>query len=261
MIVSDTADAQVLDAFQPQDGTTNPSHILNAAKLTKYSQVLIDAISYGMRQHAETEKRLESALLMVLVHFGTEILQHVPGRVSTEVDAIHTFDTEGTVVMAREIVSLYSHFGIGRDRVLIKIASTWEGSKACEILEKEGIHCNMTLVFSLVQAKLAAEVGATLISPFVGRTMDWHQIHVPGKDYTGRKDPGVILVKTIYDYYKSLGIKTEIMAASLRNIDECIHLAGCDLMTIAAPLLEELRTADYAVTKQQLSTNGKHFNE
>ncbi|KAG9529482.1 transaldolase, partial [Aureobasidium melanogenum] len=252
-IVADTADSHVLDAFQPQDGTTNPSHILQAAKLSKYVQVLKDAATYGTQQQTDMDKRLESALLMVLVQFGAEILKHVPGRVSTEVDAIHTFDTQGTVSMAREIVALYASFGIDRSRVLIKIASTWEGLMACEVLEKEGIHCNMTLVFSLVQAKLAAEVGATLISPFVGRTMDWYQKHVPGKDYTGHKDPGVVLVKTIYDYYKSSGIKTEVMAASLRNMDECIHLAGCDLMTIAAPLLEELRTADYAVSKKQLS--------
>ncbi|KAG9666751.1 hypothetical protein KCU99_g8404, partial [Aureobasidium melanogenum] len=233
-IVADTADSHVLDAFQPQDGTTNPSHILQAAKLSKYAQVLKDAATYGIQQQTNMDKRLESALLMVLVHFGAEILKHVPGRVSTEVDAIHTFDTQGTVSMAREIVALYASFGIDRSRVLIKIASTWEGLMA-------------------LQAKLAAEVGATLISPFVGRTMDWYQKHVPGKDYTGHKDPGVVLVKTIYDYYKSSGIKTEVMAASLRNMDECIHLAGCDLMTIAAPLLEELRTADYAVSKKQLS--------
>ncbi|KAG9514274.1 hypothetical protein KCV07_g8190, partial [Aureobasidium melanogenum] len=233
-IVADTADSHVLDAFQPQDGTTNPSHILQAAKLSKYAQVLKDAATYGIQQQTDMDKRLESALLMVLVHFGAEILKHVPGRVSTEVDAIHTFDTQGTVSMAREIVALYASFGIDRSRVLIKIASTWEGLMA-------------------LQAKLAAEVGATLISPFVGRTMDWYQKHVPGKDYTGHKDPGVVLVKTIYDYYKSSGIKTEVMAASLRNMDECIHLAGCDLMTIAAPLLEELRTADYAVSKKQLS--------
>ncbi|KAH0041632.1 hypothetical protein KCU78_g928, partial [Aureobasidium melanogenum] len=233
-IVADTADSHVLDAFQPQDGTTNPSHILQAAKLSKYAQVLEDAATYGIQQQTDMDKRLESALLMVLVQFGAEILKHVPGRVSTEVDAIHTFDTQGTVSMAREIVALYASFGIDRSRVLIKIASTWEGLMA-------------------LQAKLAAEVGATLISPFVGRTMDWYQKHVPGKDYTGHKDPGVVLVKTIYDYYKSSGIKTEVMAASLRNMDECIHLAGCDLMTIAAPLLEELRTADYAVSKKQLS--------
>ncbi|KAG9571415.1 hypothetical protein KCU71_g229, partial [Aureobasidium melanogenum] len=233
-IVADTADSHVLDAFQPQDGTTNPSHILQAAKLSKYAQVLEDAATYGIQQQTDQDKRLELALLMVLVQFGAEILKHVPGRVSTEVDAIHTFDTQGTVSMAREIVALYASFGIDRSRVLIKIASTWEGLMA-------------------LQAKLAAEVGATLISPFVGRTMDWYQKHVPGKDYTGHKDPGVVLVKTIYDYYKSSGIKTEVMAASLRNMDECIHLAGCDLMTIAAPLLEELRTADYAVSKKQLS--------
>ncbi|KAG9943301.1 hypothetical protein KCU85_g8773, partial [Aureobasidium melanogenum] len=252
-IVADTADSHVLDAFQPQDGTTNPSHVLQAAKLPKYAQVLEDAVRYGIEQETDQEKQLEAALLMVLVRFGIEILKHVPGRVSTEVDAIHTFDTQGTVSMARQIVDLYARFGIDRSRVLIKIASTWEGLMACEILEKEGIHCNMTLIFSLAQAKLAAEVRATLISPFVGRTMDWYQKHVPGKDYTGHKDPGVILVKTIYDYYKSSGIETEIMAASLRNMDECIHLAGCDLMTIAAPLLEELRTAEYAVSKNQLS--------
>ncbi|KAF2022415.1 transaldolase [Aaosphaeria arxii CBS 175.79] len=246
-IVADTGDFQILDSFKPQDGTTNPSHILGAAKNPKYKHLITEAVRYGISRSQNAEEQLEHAFIRLVVGFGVEILKHVPGRVSTEVDAIHSFHKDKTVTMAREIIELYEKLGVSRERVLIKIASTWEGFHACKILEQENIHCNMTLLFSTVQAKLAAEAGATLISPFVGRTMDWWQKQVPGKDYSGLKDPGVKLVSDIYKYYKSEGISTEIMAASLRNIDECVHLAGVDLMTINVVLLEELKNADYAV--------------
>ncbi|UPK96797.1 hypothetical protein LCI18_007732 [Fusarium solani-melongenae] len=261
-IVADTGDFEVLKTFDPQDGTTNPSHILNATKQPKYQSVIDDAVRYGKASSDSLEVQVEHALLRLLVGFGSEILKCIPGRVSTEVDAIHSFDKDKTVQMAREIVELYNGLGVPKQRVLIKIASTWEGFQACRILEAEGIHCNMTLIFSLTQAKLAAEVGATLISPFVGRSMDWWHKTFPGGDYTGVKDPGVRLVTDIFDFYKTHGIATEVMAASLRNIDECVHLAGVGLMTINVKLLEELQKADYPVHQRlqnhkERSVNGK----
>ncbi|EMT62712.1 hypothetical protein NOF04DRAFT_9661 [Fusarium oxysporum II5] len=249
-IVADTGDFEVLKTFGPQDGTTNPSHILNAAKQPKYQSVIDDAVRYGKASSDSLEVQVEHALIRLLVGFGSEILKCIPGRVSTEVDAIYSFDKDKTVKMAREIVALYDGLGVPKQRVLIKIASTWEGFQACRVLEAEGIHCNMTLIFSLAQAKLGAEVGATLVSPFVGRSMDWWQKTFPGRDYTGFKDPGVRLVTDIFDFYTTHGIATEVMAASLRNIDECVHLAGVDLMTINVKLLEELQKADYPVRQR-----------
>ncbi|CAH0057119.1 unnamed protein product [Clonostachys solani] len=253
-IVADTGDFSVLEKFKPKDGTTNPSHILNAAKQPQHKAIIDQAAQYGKTKSEHIETQVEYAVLRLLVGFGAEILNRVSGRVSTEVDAIHSFDTEKTVSMAREIIALYEELGVPGERVLIKIASTWEGLQACRVLEAEGIHCNMTLLFSLVQAKLAAESGATLISPFVGRSMDWWQKHFPGRDFTGVKDPGVKLVTEIHQYYATHDIKTEIMAASLRNIDECVHLAGVGLMTISVKLLEELSNADYPV-RQRLVNN------
>ncbi|KAJ3552659.1 hypothetical protein NPX13_g11062 [Xylaria arbuscula] len=260
-IVADTGDFNVLKAFAPQDGTTNPSHILNAAKKPQYNAIIKDAAAYGKSQSHNTEEQVEHAVVRLLVGFGCEILKCIPGRVSTEVDANHSFNKDKTIKMAREIIKLYEGFGIERERILIKIASTWEGFQACRVLEAEGIHCNMTLLFSPVQAKIAGEVGATLISPFVGRSMDWYQKNVPGKDYSGVKDPGVKLVTDIFNYYNAHGIKTEIMAASLRNIDECVHLAGISHMTINVQLLEELRTADYAVRRRLVPQEVPAINE
>ncbi|EXJ70748.1 uncharacterized protein A1O5_05738 [Cladophialophora psammophila CBS 110553] len=256
-IVSDTADFEKLGHYQPQDGTTNPSHILNAVKLQKYTQAISAAASYGIPQSRDLETRVQHAILHLIVSFGVEILKRIPGCVSTEVDATYSFDRDRTIAMAGDVVGLYEKFGVCRDRVLIGITSTWEGLQACQVPGQEGIHCTMTAMFSMVQAKLAAEVEASVISPFVGRTIDWWQKYFPGKDYTGLKDPGVQLVTKIFHHYKSLGIKTQIMAASLRNIGECVHLAGVDLMTINVGLLEELKNADYEVKARLLVANGE----
>jgi transaldolase len=258
-IVADTGDFNVLKEYAPQDGTTNPSHILNAAKKPQYKTIIEEAARYGKATSpGDPKAQVEHAFLRVLVEFGCEILKCIPGRVSTEVDAIHSFNKHKTVNMAREIIALYKELGVSKERVLIKIASTWEGFQACRVLEAEGIHCNMTVLFSPVQAKLAAEVNATLISPFVGRSMDWWQKNHPGADYTGLHDPGVRLVRQIHEYYTSNGIQTEIMAASLRNIDECVHLAGIGLMTISVRLLEDLRKAEYPIVTQFWIHKGNH---
>lgn len=257
-IVGDTGDFNLLKNFTLQDGTTNPSHILSAAKQPQYSEIITQAVHYAAVTEQDLELQLRHAYLRVLVGFGAEILKRVPGRVSTEVDPVYSFDAENTIESAREIIRLYKELGVSPDRVLIKIASTWEGFQACKVLEKEGIHCNMTVVFSIIQAKLAAEVGATLISPFVGRSMDWYHKHHPGGDYSGTKDPGVKLVREISSFYKSHNIKTEIMAASLRSIDECLHLAGVDLMTINVKLLQELKDADYPVRRYLPLKNSKY---
>ncbi|KKK22071.1 hypothetical protein ARAM_002397 [Aspergillus rambellii] len=255
-VVADTGDFSILKRFAPQDGTTNPSHILNAAKQAQFKSIIDDAARHGKSISSAIDAQVEAALLHLLVGFGSQILNCIPGRVSTEVDAVHSFDAQKTVEMARQIVHLYEGLGISKARILIKIASTWEGFQACRILEAEGIHCNMTLIFSMVQAKLAAEAGATIISPFVGRSMDWWQKNFPGRDYSGVKDPGVQLVTDIFHYYTACDIKTEIMAASLRNIDECVHLAGVGFMTINTALLEELQTADYPVRQRLVAGTG-----
>lgn len=249
-IVADTGDFETLEKYQPQDATTNPTHILAASKLKKYSYILDNAVEYAKSKVTNVDEQVDLALLRLLVGFGCEILKHVPGRVSTEVDAACSFDTASTIQMARNIIKLYEELGVPRDRVLIKIVSTWEGLQAARVLERDGIKCNLTLLFSLPQAILAAEANVTLISPFVGRSMDWWHKNLPGKDYSGSKDPGVKLVADIYKCYRKRGFRTEIMAASLRSIDECVHLAGIDLMTIAVGLLDELSSTHYHVEQR-----------
>ncbi|KAK7710578.1 hypothetical protein SLS57_008345 [Botryosphaeria dothidea] len=246
-IVADTGDFNVLSLYKSQDATTNPSHILTASQKPEYAYLLSDAASYARAKSSDPDEQVDLALLHLLVSFGCEILQHVPGRVSTEVDPVHSFDAAATIAYARRISALYAERGVGRERVLVKIASTWEGFQACRVLEQEGIRCNLTLLFGLPQAVLAAEVGATLISPFVGRTLDWWHKNHPAVDYSGRKDPGVIMAKQIWEYYKADGTKTEIMGASMRSIDECKELAGLDLMTINVGLLQELKEADVEI--------------
>ncbi|RME69933.1 MAG: transaldolase [Verrucomicrobia bacterium] len=240
IVVADTGDFNAMREFGPRDATTNPSLILKAAQKPEYAD-LVDAVvarhREAARAHADTLGYLVDRLLIA---FGLEILKIIPGRVSTEVDARLSFDTEGTVARARELIALYGEHGISPERILIKIASTWEGIAAAEILEKEGIHCNMTLLFSLPQAVRCAEVGATLISPFVGRILDWHKAKY-NRDYTGAEDPGVQSVKRIYNYYKKFGYKTEVMGASFRNTDEILELCGCDLLTISPDLLAQLQ--------------------
>lgn len=236
IVVADTGDFESMRAYQPRDATTNPSLILQAAQKPEY-RVLLD--------QAVAEKRsagLEAVIDRLLILFGVEILKIVPGRVSTEVDARLSFDTEGTLAKARQIIDLYAKEGIGKERVLIKIASTWEGIRAAAELEKEGIHCNMTLLFSLAQAVACAEAGARLISPFVGLILDWHKAKT-GQTYTGAEDPGVRSVTQIYAYYKKFGLGTEIMGASFRNKEEITELCGCDLLTISPALLGELQAS------------------
>jgi transaldolase len=242
VVVADTGDIQSIEQFRPRDATTNPSLITAAAEMPKYKEIvngtLLDARKQ-MGENADPKKVASLAFDHLAVEFGKRILKIVPNRVSTEVDARLSYDTNATVSKGREIISQYEQAGISRNRVLIKIASTWEGIKAGEILEKEGIHCNLTLMFGLHQAIACAEAGITLISPFVGRILDWYKKDT-GRDYTPQEDPGVHSVQTIYNYYKKFGYKTEVMGASFRNIGEIVELAGCDLLTISPALLAEL---------------------
>ncbi len=243
VVVADTGDFATMREFAPQDATTNPSLILKAVQMAEYRALLDQAV----KDHGATGSGAVMDNLLVL--FGCEILKIVPGRVSTEVDARLSFDTDGTVAKAREIIAIYEAAETSRERVLIKIASTWEGIRAAAVLQREGINCNLTLLFSLVQAIACADAGVKLISPFVGRILDWHKAKT-GKEYTGAEDPGVQSVTEIYAYYKKFGHKTEVMGASFRNIGEIIELAGCDLLTISPQLLAELRDSDRTVVRK-----------
>ncbi len=248
VVVADTGDIQAIEKFTPRDATTNPSLITAAAQMPQYQEIVDETLKQARHDAGETATDTEVASLAfdrLAVAFGKKILAIVPKRVSTEVDARMSYDTEATVAKGRELIAQYEASGISRDRILIKVASTWEGIKAAEVLEQEGIHCNLTLLFGLHQAIACAEAGATLISPFVGRILDWHKKDT-GKDYAPTEDPGVQSVTTIYNYYKKFGYKTEVMGASFRNLGEITELAGCDLLTISPALLAELHatTAD-----------------
>ncbi|HXA13891.1 MAG TPA: transaldolase [Opitutaceae bacterium] len=243
-VVADTGDFGSMKEYAPQDATTNPSLILKAAGLPDYTHLVDKAI-----KDAGAGASASQVIDHLLVAFGLEILKIVPGRVSSEVDARLSFDRDGSIAKAREIIGLYQKAGISRDRVLIKIASTWEGIKAAEQLQKEGVHCNLTLLFSFPQAVACAEGGIQLISPFVGRILDWYKKST-GKTYAGYEDPGVTSVAKIYTYYKKFGYKTEVMGASFRNKDEILELAGCDLLTIAPPLLGELKASTDPVVRK-----------
>jgi len=247
VVVADTGDIEAIRQFTPRDATTNPSLILAAAQIPAY-QDLIDRSLRESRQAIGTEAGADAvvneALDEISVTFGKEILQIVPGRVSTEVDARLSYDTEAPVAKAHKLIGLYEQAGIGRERVLIKIASTWEGIRAAERLEKEGIHCNLTLLFGFAQAVACAEAGVTLISPFVGRILDWYKKSTGRESYPGPEDPGVISVTRIFNYFKTYGYRTEVMGASFRNIDEIIELAGCDLLTISPALMDQLRSTE-----------------
>ena len=244
VVVADTGDMQAMEKFKPQDATTNPSLITTAAQMPQY-QAIVDGVLMEARKElgdSATDKDVANlAFKRLAVAFGKKILGIIPGRVSTEVDARLSYDTEKSIDMARHIIGLYAKEGIGKDRVLIKLASTWEGIRAAEVLEKEGIHCNMTLLFGMHQAVASAEAGVTLISPFVGRILDWYKKDT-GKDYKGADDPGVQSVTKIYNYFKHFGYKTVVMGASFRNIGEIEELAGCDLLTISPQLLGELES-------------------
>jgi transaldolase len=249
-IVSDTGEFEEIKKYLPTDATTNPSLIFAASSKPEYQFLIEEAIQWGKKNAKSPSAVTEQATDKIFVNFGLEILKIIPGRVSTEVDARLSFDIEGSVTKARHLIALYEAAGIDRKRILIKLASTWEGIKAAEVLEKEGIHCNMTLMFSLPQAIGCAQVGATLISPFVGRILDWYKKSEGKESYPPAQDPGVFSVTQIYNYYKKMGIKTQIMGASFRNVDEITELAGCDLLTIAPKLLEELQTAEGPVPKK-----------
>lgn len=242
-VVADTGDFQSIRSYTPQDSTTNPSLILRAVQKDAYRSLLEKAV------RDNHEKPVEAIIDRLLVSFGCEILNIVPGRVSTETDARLSFDTEGSIRKGRELIALYEAAGIPRERVLIKIASTWEGIKAARVLEKEGIRCNMTLLFSLAQAVACAEAGVQLISPFVGRIYDWYKKST-GQEYAGADDPGVQSVRRIYNYYRKFGYKTEVMGASFRNPAQITELAGCDLLTISPDLLKKLSESEAPVTRK-----------
>ncbi len=248
-VVADTGDFESMKQYQPRDATTNPSLILAAASKPEYVHLVDKAIADRKNSGLTGAQRVEDVIDHVLVNFGMEILKIVPGRVSTETDARLSFDTAGTLAKARQLIGLYEARDISRERILIKIASTWEGIRAAEVLEREGIHCNLTLLFSFAQAVACAEAGVQLISPFVGRILDWYKAAMK-RDYIGAEDPGVQSVTQIYNYYKKFGHKTEVMGASFRNKGEITELAGCDLLTISPALLGELAASTDPLTRK-----------
>lgn len=248
-VVADTGDFGSIQAYEPQDATTNPTLIFKAVQMEEYSQLLEEAAELAEKEGVHGTELIDSVIDHLLVVFGREILKIIPGRVSTEVDARLSFDTEATIAKARHIIQLYKSQGIERERVLIKIASTWEGLEAAKVLEKEGIHCNLTLLFSLIQAITAGHNGCTLISPFVGRILDWYVAHTGG-EYEANEDPGVQSVTQIYHYLKHHDIATEVMGASFRNIGQIQALAGCDLLTISPDLLEKLKNTNDPLERQ-----------
>ena len=250
VVVADTGDIDAIKKYQPQDATTNPSLILSASALPQYAPLIDEAIAYAKAQSANKAQQLIDAEDKLAVNIGLEILKIVPGRISTEVDARLSYNTQATVEKARKLIALYNAAGISNDRILIKIASTWQGIRAAEILEKEGINCNLTLLFSEAQARACAEAGVYLISPFVGRILDWYKANTDKKEYASAEDPGVISVTKIYNYYKEYGYKTVVMGASFRNVGEIIELAGCDRLTIAPALLKESQENSTALVRK-----------
>jgi len=249
-VVADTGDFEAIAQYRPQDATTNPSLLYKAAQMPKYRHLVEDAAAFGKAKGTDAETRARWTMERLAVNFGAEVLKVVPGRVSTEIDARMSFDSEGTLRRAEELVDLYDQAGIDSDRVLFKIASTWEGISTAERLERRGIHCNLTLLFSFPQAVACADAGVTLISPFVGRILDWYKEaeHVAG--YPADQDPGVLSVTRIFNYYKAHGYSTVVMGASFRNADEILELAGCDYLTIAPKLLSELAASEGEVQRK-----------
>lgn len=254
-VVADTGDIEAIRQFQPVDATTNPSLLLKAAALPNYAGLLADAKSWAQAQNSQPSQQLSLMTQKFGVLIGLEILKIIPGKVSTEVDARLSFNTEQTLQQARQLVQLYNEAGIGNDRILIKIAATWEGIQAARILEQEGIKCNLTLLFSFAQAAACADAGAYLISPFVGRILDWHKNQQPDADFSGLNDPGVQSVTNIYNYYKANKIDTIVMGASFRNIGEIQALAGCDRLTISPQLMEELQQQTSTTLERQLDAS------
>src|ERR1700732_1993015 len=243
-VVADTGDIEAIARHRPQDATTNPSLLFHAAQMPVYRHLVDEASELALERGGRHEEMAEEFIDRLFVLFGCEILKVVPGRVSTEVAARLSFDTEATIAKARKLISLYEKAGVSRERILIKIASTWEGIRAAELLEKEGIHCNLTLLFSFAQAVACAEAGVTLISPFVGRIYDYYKKEKGVKDIPANEDPGVASVTRIYNYYKKFGYKTQVMGASFRNVNQIVRLAGCDLLTISPELLDQLEKAE-----------------
>lgn len=249
VVVADTGDIEAIKQYQPQDATTNPSLILSASALPQYASLIDDAVAYAKARSDDKAQQLIDAEDKLAVNIGLEILKIVPGRISTEVDARLSYDTKATIEKARQIMKLYNDAGISNDRILIKIASTWQGIRAAEVLEKEGINCNLTLLFSQAQARACAEAGVYLISPFVGRILDWYKA-AEKKEYAPAEDPGVISVTNIYNYYKQYGYQTVVMGASFRNVGEITEIAGCDRLTIAPPLLKELAESNAPLVRK-----------
>jgi transaldolase len=240
VIVADTGDIDAIARLRPRDATTNPSLLYQAAQNPAYRVLVEDAVAHGMKAAGGRAAKAEALMEKLSVNFGCEILRHVQGRVSTEVDASLSFDVDGTLTKARRLIGLYRQAGVGPERVLIKVASTWEGIRAAEKLEREGIHCNLTLLFSFAQAVACAEAGVTLISPFVGRIYDWHRKERKVEDIAPEDDPGVESVTRIYHYYKKFGYRTQVMGASFRKVEQILGLAGCDLLTISPDLLDRM---------------------
>ncbi|XVB26381.1 transaldolase [Citrobacter koseri] len=255
-VVADTGDIAAMKLYQPQDATTNPSLILNAAQIPEYRKLIDDAVAWAKQQSSDRAQQIVDAADKLAVNIGLEILKLVPGRISTEVDARLSYDTDASIAKAKRIIKLYNDAGISNDRILIKLASTWQGIRAAEQLEKEGINCNLTLLFSFAQARACAEAGVFLISPFVGRILDWYKANTDKKEYAPAEDPGVVSVTEIYEYYKQHGYETVVMGASFRNVGEILELAGCDRLTIAPALLKELAESEGAI-ERKLSFSGE----
>jgi len=254
-IVADTGDVEAIKTVKPVDATTNPSLVLKASQLPQYAPLIETAIAYAKAQGGTKEQQIDNAADKLAVLIGTEITKVVPGRISTEVDARLSFNLDAMVAKGRKLIQLYQDSGVGKDRVLIKLASTWEGIKAGEILEKEGINCNLTLLFGFGQARACAEAGVFLISPFVGRILDWYKAKNPTTEYTQETDPGVVSVRNIYSFYKEHGFKTVVMGASFRNTGELIALAGCDRLTVSPNLLQDLAATE-GTLKRMLNDGG-----
>lgn len=248
-VVADTGDIDAIAQFQPRDATTNPSLLFQAAQMPQYKDHVAAAVAAARKQKTTSEQAVEF-MDELFIRFGSEILKIIPGRVSTEVDAGLSFDTPGTIAKAKKLIGMYQKIGVERERVLIKVASTWEGIRAAEALEKEGIHCNLTLLFSFAQAVGCAEAGVTLISPFVGRIYDWYKKERGGAEIPADEDPGVASVTKIYHYFKKYDYKTQVMGASFRKVEQILNLAGCDLLTISPDLLEKLKQNDGPVPRK-----------
>jgi transaldolase len=259
-VVADTGDFESIAEYRPQDATTNPSLIYQAAQKPHYQHLVDEALAFALRSAGDTASRSAAFMDKLFITFGCEILKLVPGRVSTEVDAGLSFDTEGTLAKARKLIGMYQEAGVGRERILIKIASTWEGIRAAKVLERDGIHCNLTLLFSFAQAVACAEAGVTLISPFVGRIYDWYKKERGVKDIPADEDPGVASVTRIFDYYKKFDYKTQVMGASFRKVDQIVHLAGCDLLTISPDLLKQMEDTEGDV-KSRLSAEAARASD